>query len=464
MRYKIENLKDITDSREILQSSPKGFSKIMTYIILALVICMVTWSCFAHKEITVTAAGVVRPSGTINKVSSSLAGNISEINVKDGDLVNEGDTLIVIDGYQYKLQKDILQKSLDDKNKTLDLMKRLKSSILENRNQFNQDSDEEKEYSKKYELFNENLNSSNSQTLLYEQQKNELNNEISNLELFKKAITEGRNYFDEGTSFYYQFKDYELSLKSYDEKIKSCERDISTPGINEANLLQLKSNLQNYKAEKDKLKNTTIIDTLNKIEQDKAKLSQLQVSSSTGSYKEQYIADLDSKISSLQSSIDEIGVNIESVNSQLDSASIKAASDGVVNMLSNLSVGDFVQIGGEIASIVPQDESGFQVDVYINNQSFGSIKEGQDVIIELVSLPSSEYGYIKSNLSNISVDTKNIEKASYYTATCLLNERSLKNRKDEVVDIRSGMIAQVKIVERRITYFRYFLEELDILD
>lgn len=464
MRYKIENLKDITDSREILQSSPKGFSKIMTYIILALVICMVTWSCFAHKEITVTAAGVVRPSGSINKISSSLAGSISEINVKDGDLVKQGDTLIVIDGYQYKLQKDILQKSLDDKNKTLELIKRLKSSILENTNQFNQDSDEEKEYSKKYELFNENLNSSNNQTLLCEQQKSELNNEISNLELFKKAVAEGKNYFNEGSSFYYQFKDYELSLNSYDEQIKSCERDINTPGINEANLVQLKSNLQNYKVEKDKLKNTTIVDTLNRIEQDKAKLSQLQVSSSTGSYKEQYIADLDSKISALQSSIDEVEVNLESVNSQLDSASIKAASDGVVNMISNLSVGDFIQIGGEIASIVPQDESGFQVDVYIDSQSLGSIKEDQDVIIELVSLPSSEYGYIKSNLSNISVDTKNIEKASYYTATCLLNERSLENKKGEIVDIRNGMIAQVKIVERKITYFRYFLEQLDILN
>lgn len=202
MRYKIENLEDITDSREILQSSPKGFSKIMTYIILALLICVITWSCFAHKEVTITASGVIRPSGSINKVASSIAGNISEINIKDGDLVNEGDTLVVINGYQYELQKNILQKSLDDKNKTLDLTKRLKESILENQNKFNQDNEEEMEYSTKYELFAQNLNSTNSQTSLYEEQKNEINNEINNLELFKKAITEGKNYFNEGSSFY----------------------------------------------------------------------------------------------------------------------------------------------------------------------------------------------------------------------------------------------------------------------
>ncbi len=94
-------------------------------------------------------------------------------------------------------------------------------------------------------------------------------------------------------------------------------------------------------------------------------------------------------------------MNLEVINSQLDAASIKAANDGIVNMISDITVGDFVQSGEEIASIVPENEGNFQVDVYINNQSFGNIKEGQDVMIELASLPSSEYGYIKSNLKNI---------------------------------------------------------------
>ena len=464
MRYKIENLNDITDSREILQSSPKGFSKVMTYIILALLICLITWSCFAHKEVTITASGVIRPSESINKAASSLAGNISEINVKDGDIVKEGDTLVVINGYQYELQKNILQKSFDDKNKTLDLTKRLKESILENQNKFNQDNKEEMEYSTKYELFVQNLNSTNSQTSLYEDQKNEINSEISNLELLKKSVSEGKNYFNEGSSFYYQYKDYELSVKSYDEQIKSCEKDISTAGISETDILQLRNNLQTYKSQRDKLKNTIIMNAASKIEEDKLKLSQLQISSSTSTYKEQYISSLDSTISALQSSIDEIGVNLESINAQLDSASIKASSDGVINMLTDASVGDFIQIGGEIASIVPEDEGGYEVDVYIDNQKFGNITEGQDVIIELASLPSSEYGYIKSHLSNISIDAKNTEKASYYTAVCPLIEKELKNKKGEIISIKNGMIAQVKIVQRRVTYFRYFLEQLDILN
>ena len=60
MRYKIEELKDITDSREIMQSTPHGFSRYMMYIIIALLTVVITWSLLAKKEITAKANGVVR--------------------------------------------------------------------------------------------------------------------------------------------------------------------------------------------------------------------------------------------------------------------------------------------------------------------------------------------------------------------------------------------------------------------
>lgn len=464
MKYKIENLEDITDSREILQSSPKGFSKIMTYIIIAMLTSLVIWSLIAHKEVSIMASGVVRPGSDINKISSSLAGNISEINVKDGDRVNKGDTLIVINGSQYELQKQVLQKSLDDKNKTIELTKKLKESILDGENKFSDNNEDEREYSKKFELFQQNLTSSGSQASFYKEQKNEINNEISNLELLKRGIEEGKNYFNEGNSFYYQYNDYILSIKSYDEQIAACENDMNSPALNSSDVLELKNKLETYRAEKDKLKNTEMMNISKEIKQDKDKLSQLQISSASGNYKEQYISNLDNTISNIQSTIDEISINLETINAQIDSASIKALSDGIVNLFSNLSVGDFLQSGREIASILPEDEENLQVDVYINNQSFGNIKEGQEVMIELAALPSSEYGYIKSELDNISVDAKNSKDASYYTATCPIDKMFLTNKKGESADIKNGMIAEVRIISRKVTYFRYFLEKIDILE
>lgn len=52
--------------------------------------------------------------------------------------------------------------------------------------------------------------------------------------------------------------------------------------MKEVLFIQLKNNLQTYKSQRDKLKNTAIMNAASKIEEDKLKLSQLQVSSSTG--------------------------------------------------------------------------------------------------------------------------------------------------------------------------------------
>lgn len=69
-------------------------------------------------------------------------------------------------------------------------------------------------------------------------------------------------------------------------------------------------------------------------------------------------------------------------------------------------------------------------------------------------------------MENISVDAKVSQKedATYYTATCSIDETIPKNKKGESVYIKNGMLAQVRVVNRRVSYFRYLLEKIDILD
>ncbi|MDC0800703.1 HlyD family efflux transporter periplasmic adaptor subunit [Clostridium paraputrificum] len=474
MKYKIENLNDITDSREVMQSKPQGFSTYMTYIILALLTILIIWSLIAHKEISVKASGVVRPSNNVTNIASGVMGNITKLNVNDGDKVKKGDILLVVNGDEYVLQRDILQESLDRKNKELEALDKLKESVLDGKNRFDLSNDLQKDYYKKYQIYLDNLNSGNSQGVLNEKQKLEIESNISNLDLLKKAISEGKNYFTEGSTFYYQYKDYEIVINNYKDVIKSYGDNITKlqQEINDSNKEEvekeiniLKKNISNSNEELKKYKNTTMMNISSEIDQNNSKLNQLQVTT-TSTYKEQYLSSIESNISSMQSSIDDINMNLKVINEKIDSTSIKAPCDGIVNMISQVKIGDFIQNGTEIASIVPENNSDFNIEVYIDNQSFGEIEEGQDVVIELVSLPGREYGYIKSNLKDISVDAKISQEkgTSYYTANCPIGETSLKNRKGESINIKNGMLAEVRIVSREASYLRYFLEKIDVLN
>ncbi|ALB44112.1 hypothetical protein [Clostridium beijerinckii] len=105
-------------------------------------------------------------------------------------------------------------------------------------------------------------------------------------------------------------------------------------------------------------------------------------------------------------------------------------------------------------------------NIYIENTSFGNIKEGNKVSLEIISLPKSEYGIISSTLENISDDVvlSDDGEKKYYTATCELGKTKLVDKNGNYVDIKNGMEVNVKIISRELSYCKYFLEKLNIVE
>lgn len=86
------------------------------------------------------------------------------------------------------------------------------------------------------------------------------------------------------------------------------------------------------------------------------------------------------------------------------------------------------------------------------------------MVIELAPFPGSEYGYINSKLENISSNAKISQQGegSYYIAECPINKVKLTNKNKKIVNIKNGMISEVRIVNREVSYFRYFLEKMGV--
>lgn len=480
LKYKIEELKDITDSREIMQSSPKGFSKYMTYIILVLLTCCIVWSLLATKEVSVTASGVVNPKNDITKVSSSTQGIVTKAELEEGRKVKKGDILVEVNGQEYKLQRDLLEQSCKEKTLQLQNLNKLKKSVLGGKNLFNSANKDEKEYYDKYELYSQSLNYSNSGQTSQSNEKDQINRVLGQLNLLSKSIKEERDYVQENSSVYYEYKNFSIGMtsyrkiiKGYEEKIKNLEKqknNLEKENLDElekitSNINELRNSIDSTKVEMDKFKNTSLMNVQSQIAQNKSRLLQLNTVNNSN-YTEQYISSLESSINALESTISDINMNLRMSEEKVKLTVIKAPCDGVLNLISPVKEGDFIQNGTPIVTILPENTEAFNVDIYIPNENFGEIKEGQQVSIELLSLPGREYGYIMSNLKNISVDAKVSEQkgVSYYCAKCPINVTSLENSKGNKTKIKSGMAAQVRIVNRRVSYFRYFLEKIQILD
>ncbi|WP_160687568.1 hypothetical protein [Clostridium sp. C2-6-12] len=101
-------------------------------------------------------------------------------------------------------------------------------------------------------------------------------------------------------------------------------------------------------------------------------------------------------------------------------------------------------------------------NIYIKNTSFGTIKEGDKVQLEIIPFSQKEYGVIISKVENISndivIDEKSGEK--FYTATCKLYANILADKKGNNVNIKNGMEANVSIISYETPYFEYILNKI----
>lgn len=129
MRYVIQDLQEITDSREMLESRSYKFGFILNCIIFALIVTALTWSYFSEKEIVVKATGMVRPYGEIMKISNKTSGIISEVKFKDGDKIKDGDLIYTIEHGDLDFEKMSYEKKLEIKEKELENYNTLLKSI-----------------------------------------------------------------------------------------------------------------------------------------------------------------------------------------------------------------------------------------------------------------------------------------------------------------------------------------------
>lgn len=479
MNYDIQNLEDITDSREILESRPHPFTTVFIYIVIAIVAVALIWSWFGQTEIVVKTSGVVRPNNSIIKISNKAVGRVESINFKDGQAVKKGQILYTVDHGSLDIQKSAYEKELKMQTTEINNMNKLKQSIKDGKNYFDKVND--LDYYNQYNKYVQDCSNINGQVNSAQIQINNLKDSISKLQLLQKSINDNTNYFDGNSSYSNQYSDYEINVQEYQSKLNEAQklRDAlkNTNGVIQSQIDEADANVSSSEQELEKYKNQYTENLKSNIEQSQQKLAAVEASPSSlmssGSqvtsqdeYKNQTLIQLDSNIKAMQEKLDETTANLKNSNANIDDCTIKAEETGVINSLVQINKGDLLQGGIEIADILPNKNSKYKIQLYISNSDIGNIKKGQQVKLKFSALSYREYGSLASTITNISADSKVNEKdgTSYYTAEAVVFNKPLYSHKGEQRKIKSGMTCEGDIVTRKEKIFYYVLEKLNLKD
>ncbi|MDU0321877.1 HlyD family efflux transporter periplasmic adaptor subunit [Clostridium butyricum] len=247
MRNIIQNLDDITDSKELIESKPHKFTSIFAYGLIGMLIIALIWSYFGEIDIVTKTNGVIKSINKTTSVLNEVEGKITSVNFKEGQEVKEGDVLYTLDCSDAVLNKENYEKQLDIVEKDSENINKLRNSILENTNYFDSQKADELEYYNKYQQYvstNEKLQLTEKQTGLeidsandaksissesYTRQINENNDVMNNLNKLLDSINNSKNEFSEEDGIYAgEYKDYRLTIDGLKNTVEQKELELQS--------------------------------------------------------------------------------------------------------------------------------------------------------------------------------------------------------------------------------------------
>ncbi len=399
--------------------------QIIMYPMMAFVVIFFIWAAFTEVDEVVKGEGKVIPSGQTKVVQHLEGGIVSDILVREGDNVNQGDIL-------YTLRNEYFMADL--KSQEIEMMSlkakemRLKA-LIEGGDLI---------YPKEYE---ENIGDIIANEL--EIYKEENLNKDRQLGIAKDQLEQKRLKLKELTA---KSENTALELQLVSENVEIQEALLKKNVISRKNYLSELSKKQNLVTEMHELRdNIPIV--------------------------EQEIKEAEKKVESVNSELmsknlkqlSEIKLEIRQIEEKLKASQdremrkyVVSPVKGVVNKLYFNTVNGIIKPGDNIAEITPIEDK-LVIEAKIKSSDRAQIWGGQKVSIEITAYDFSKYGLLEGRIVSISPDATEDKTGNvYYTIRVEAKELGF----NEYTPILPGMVANVNILTGKKSVLRYLIKPL----
>lgn len=319
-KFNIQNLNELSDGKELLESKPNKFTRFFIYILFAILISFLLWAWFSTKEVVISVPGIVISNDDTYAISTMLTGAVKSVNIKNGQYVKTGDVLFTLDTKNDKTQLGGLEEQEKALDRNINDLNNLVKAINGDSNFINNENKYYSEYNSyltQNNIINSEVNANNSII-------NNIRNQINGLNNLVRSIQDNKNYVSNNTLYNSQYESYENSKQSLENKINSLntQRETLTNELN--NEKRLQSDLSNQENNLNKEKEKILKDeknNANTVNSDSNKIN-----------KEEKIQDITNKINDIQSKIQNEGSNtnltnqINNVNAEIESTNSQIAN------------------------------------------------------------------------------------------------------------------------------------------
>lgn len=413
------------DLKVEMTQGPKRSANIMLYAIVLFFVAAVVWAQRAKIDEVTTGEGTVIPSSEVQIVQNLEGGIVSEILVRAGDEVEEGQVLLRID--------DTSATAIYRENRAKYLAHMASVARL---------SAEVGGSTPRYppELA-DHPNIKAREDALFTARQSELR---STLAILKELGEQRRQLIVELDS---SVEKFEESLALAREEQKITEPMVERGVISRIDLLRLKRQVTDLERE-----------------QEAARLGRPRAKAGLEEIERRIEEKIAGFRSAAQAQLNEANVKLQilrelatAVEDRVARREVRSPVHGIVKDLKVNTVGGVIQPGMDLAEVVPLEDT-LLVEARIKPQDIAFLSAGQTVSVKITAYEFGFYGSLRGTLEQISADAIVDDDGQSYFRIRVRTQDSSFSKAGEQLPIIPGMVAQVDIVTGRRSVLQYFLK------
>lgn len=414
-------------SRALVNDAPR-IIRLTLWLMLAFIFSSLLWAGWAQLEEVTRGEGKAIPSSRLQKIQNLEGGILSELLVREGQIVNAGTPLMRLDATRFASN---VGETEADKLGLKARIERLTAEVNDTPLTISPD------------INSQAPEIAAGEEALFTSRQNQFRSEIHALEQQKAQKQQ------ELADFKSRHAQYQRTLNLQEEELKLSAPLIQAGAISQVEILRLKRSVLETRGQMDSAA-TSIPRTQSALGELDSKISE-----SRGRFQSEALSQLNEARTSL-SKAEATGKALED---RVKRTLVTSPVRGVVQQIMVNTIGGVIQPGSDMIEIVPLEDN-LLIETRIRPQDIAFLHPGQKAVIKFTAYDYTTYGGLDGTLEMISPDTITDKEGKSYYLIQLRTNRNYLGTKEHPLLIIPGMVASVDIVTGHKSVLSYLLKPI----
>ncbi|MGE7955720.1 HlyD family type I secretion periplasmic adaptor subunit [Pseudomonas sp. NPDC089530] len=415
-------------NKALIEDAPRVI-RLTIWGIIGFFLFLLLWANFAVIDEVTKGEGKAIPSSKVQKIQNLEGGIVSELFVKEGEIVEAGAPLIRLDDTRFKSN---VGETEADRLSMLLRVERLSAEIDDRALNFPADALEAAP------------GQAASEKSLYESRRQQLHDEVGGLQ---EQLIQKQQELREFTSKQAQYRQ-QLGLQR--QEINMSEPLVAQGAVSPVEVLRLKRAEVETRGQLDA---TTLA-----IPRAESAIKEVQrkIDETRGKFRSEALTQLNEA----RTELNKASATGKALEDRVSRTLVTSPVRGIVKQLMVNTIGGVIQPGSDMVEIVPLDDT-LLVEAKIRPQDIAFLHPGQEAVVKFTAYDYTIYGGLKAKLEQIGADTITDEdkKTTYYMIK-LRTERSHLGSDEKPLLIIPGMVASVDIITGEKSILSYLLKPI----